>query len=56
MSASTAETTTECVASQSNTDSASGVMQFVEQLGKELTTGTLHLPSFPDAVVRIRQV
>ena len=30
--------------------------QFVEQLGVELSNGTLHLPSFPDAVIRIRQV
>ena len=42
--------------SASTAETVSGVMQFVEQLSKELTTGTLQLPSFPDAVVRIRQV
>ena len=52
MSASAAETATK----QSNVGSVAGVLQFVEQLGRELTTGTLQLPSFPDAVVRIRQV
>lgn len=32
------------------------VLQFVGQLGSELSDGTLTLPSFPDAVVQIRQV
>lgn len=34
----------------------SHVLQFVEQLGTELSNGTLNLPSFPDPVVRIQQV
>jgi putative nucleotidyltransferase with HDIG domain len=34
----------------------SDVFQFVERLATELSNGTLHLPSFPDAVIRIRQV
>lgn len=30
-------------------------LDFVEALGRELSSGTLHLPSFPDTVVRTRQ-
>ena len=32
------------------------ILQFVEQLGVELSKGTLNLPSFPDAVICIRNV
>lgn len=42
-------------AGQTGTNSLE-VLQFVGKLGAELSDGTLSLPSFPDAVVRIQQV
>src|SRR5439155_4123526 len=36
------------------TDTAA--FRFVQFLGRELSTGTLDLPSFPDIAIRVRQV
>ncbi len=56
MNASTMSHATAISRDTSDIGEADVVFRFVERLANELMTGTLHLPSFPDAVIQIQQV